>query len=93
LSRNGGSYPTVKSSSLCETSRLRIEHAAGFQNLLRRTPLPVSLACSVLDLISQRVKSKGYFAVEWVGSQAAQFNNLVLNQGQPLDVANHEGRL
>jgi hypothetical protein len=47
----------------------------------------------MLDLIGKRVEPRGYFEVKYPGSQAAQFYNLILNQGQPLDVASHEGRL
>jgi hypothetical protein len=41
----------------------------------------------VLDLIGKCEKSRGHFAVECLGSQAAHFDDLVLNHGQPLDVA------
>jgi hypothetical protein len=58
-------------------------------HLFRRTLPSVCLARPVLDLIGKREKSRGHFAVERLGSQAAQFDDLVLNQGQPLDVANH----
>jgi hypothetical protein len=54
--------------------------------------MPVCLAGSVLYLVSERQQPWGYFAVACLGSQAAQFNDLVLNQAQPLNVANHEGR-
>jgi hypothetical protein len=61
--------------------------------LFRRTQPPVYLTRSVLDLIGKHEKSRGYLSVEWLGSQAAQFDNFALNQGQPPDVASHEGRL
>jgi hypothetical protein len=58
-------------------------------HLFRRTLSSVYLTRSVLDLVGKREKSRGHFAVECLGSQAAQFDDLVLNHGQPLDVANH----
>ena len=62
-------------------------------HLFRRTLPSVCLTRSVLDLIGKREKSRGQFAVECLGSQAAQFDNVALKQGQPLDVTSHEGRL
>jgi hypothetical protein len=58
-------------------------------HLFRRTLPSVYLTRSVLDLIGKRGKSRSHFAVECLGSQAAQFDDLVLNHGQPLDVASH----
>jgi hypothetical protein len=47
-----------------------------------------------LDLIGEYVESQRQFTVEWcLGRQAVQFDNVVLNQSQPLDIASHVGRL
>jgi len=50
-------------------------------HLFRRTLPSVYLTRSVLDLIGKREKSRGQFAVECLGSQAAQFDNVALDQG------------
>jgi hypothetical protein len=86
---DGGGYSKIR-------SRYRAVGGSSCSRMpvaFRRTQLPVRLARSVLDLIGKRVESRGYFAVECLGSQATQFDNLVLDQGQPLDVAAHDRRL
>jgi hypothetical protein len=50
-------------------------------HLFRRTLPSVYLTRSVLDLVGKREKSRGQFAVECLGSQAAQFDNVALDQG------------
>jgi hypothetical protein len=62
-------------------------------HLFRGTQPPVCLARTLLDRVSKRVKSLGYFAIECLGSHAAQLDDLVLNKRQMFDVTDHEGSL
>ena len=67
-----------RSPDLCSGARLV---KGQMLHLFRRTLPSVYLTRSVLDLIGKREKSRGQFAVECLGSQAAQFDNVALDQG------------